>query len=259
MTYMVALWPSRGHGHPLEDPGRQGALTGRQQAAAERNVDSPRAPARVPAGGSSAAGSAGAVAGPAASGASGGATPATDAGGDGPPRVPAPPRRTPPRAPAVRGAELPAHPPPGGARGRGPHGHRASRSTAFAGGLLADRRGPRAVGQHVRVLQHGCPGGLRRVPGHADLQGPALRGSHGLGLALTMLCLATIRVPTPVSRLSLPCNAADHHVSIAVAASGVFTITFAMAVLAPAAAASACWPPAGVPHGSARGAGLVTL
>lgn len=53
------------------------------------------------------------------------------------------------------------------------------------------------------------------------------------GLVLTMLCLATIAFPTPVSPLqpALQSYWLIIHVSIAVAASGVFTITFAMAVL----------------------------
>ncbi len=53
------------------------------------------------------------------------------------------------------------------------------------------------------------------------------------GLVLTMLCLATIAFPTPVSPLqpALQSYWLIIHVSIAVAASGIFTITFAMAVL----------------------------
>ncbi|MDO4918325.1 c-type cytochrome biogenesis protein CcsB [Kocuria sp.] len=53
------------------------------------------------------------------------------------------------------------------------------------------------------------------------------------GLVLIMLCLATIAFPTPVSPLqpALQSYWLLIHVSIAVAASGVFTITFAMAVL----------------------------
>ncbi|RLY95160.1 c-type cytochrome biogenesis protein CcsB [Kocuria tytonicola] len=53
------------------------------------------------------------------------------------------------------------------------------------------------------------------------------------GLVLIMLCLATIAFPTPVSPLqpALQSYWLIIHVSIAVAASGIFTITFAMAVL----------------------------
>ena len=53
------------------------------------------------------------------------------------------------------------------------------------------------------------------------------------GLVLIMLCTATIAFPTPVSPLqpALQSYWLLIHVSIAVAASGVFTITFAMAVL----------------------------
>lgn len=53
------------------------------------------------------------------------------------------------------------------------------------------------------------------------------------GLVLLMLCAATIAFPTPVSPLppALQSYWLIIHVSIAVAASGLFTITFAMAVL----------------------------
>ncbi|WP_223841187.1 MULTISPECIES: c-type cytochrome biogenesis protein CcsB [unclassified Candidatus Sulfotelmatobacter] len=53
------------------------------------------------------------------------------------------------------------------------------------------------------------------------------------GLVLLMLCAATIAFPTPVSPLppALQSYWLVIHVSIAVAASGLFTITFAMAVL----------------------------
>ena len=53
------------------------------------------------------------------------------------------------------------------------------------------------------------------------------------GLVLIMLCTATIAFPTPVSPLqpALQSYWLIIHVSIAVAASGVFTITFAMSVL----------------------------
>ncbi len=53
------------------------------------------------------------------------------------------------------------------------------------------------------------------------------------GLVLLMLCTATIAFPTPVSPLppALQSYWLIIHVSIAVAASGLFTITFAMAVL----------------------------
>ena len=53
------------------------------------------------------------------------------------------------------------------------------------------------------------------------------------GLVLIMLCAATIGFPTPVGHLkpALQSYWLVIHVSIAVLASGVFTITFAMAVL----------------------------
>jgi len=53
------------------------------------------------------------------------------------------------------------------------------------------------------------------------------------GLALIMMCAATISFATPVGHLkpALQSYWLVIHVSIAVLASGVFTITFAMAVL----------------------------
>ncbi|TYD00200.1 c-type cytochrome biogenesis protein CcsB [Arthrobacter echini] len=58
-------------------------------------------------------------------------------------------------------------------------------------------------------------------------------GSFVVGLVVVMLCAATVGFPTPVSRLipALQSYWLIVHVSIAVASSALFTITFAMSVL----------------------------
>ncbi|WP_434995070.1 c-type cytochrome biogenesis protein CcsB [Arthrobacter sp. Ld5] len=58
-------------------------------------------------------------------------------------------------------------------------------------------------------------------------------GSFVVGLVVVMLCAATVGFPTPVARLipALQSYWLIVHVSIAVAASALFTITFAMSVL----------------------------
>ncbi|MFC3300318.1 c-type cytochrome biogenesis protein CcsB [Arthrobacter agilis] len=58
-------------------------------------------------------------------------------------------------------------------------------------------------------------------------------GSFVLGLVVVMLCAATVGFPTPVARLipALQSYWLIVHVSIAVASSALFTITFAMSVL----------------------------
>ncbi len=58
-------------------------------------------------------------------------------------------------------------------------------------------------------------------------------GSFVIGLVVIMLCAATVGFPTPVARLipALQSYWLIVHVSIAVASSALFTITFAMAVL----------------------------
>jgi len=58
-------------------------------------------------------------------------------------------------------------------------------------------------------------------------------GSFVVGLVVVMLCAATVGFPTPVARLipALQSYWLIVHVSIAVASSALFTITFAMSVL----------------------------
>ena len=234
MTYMVAfvafVWDLAPHSTTPAVKARSRAA---KQAAAERKSEQLVGAGAGVAGGSSAAGSAGAVAGPAASGASGEATPAADAGGTVSDEF-----RTSAQNTTKGAGEFEAlnyqH------NTRRPAARVAVALMVIAFVLHAFAvvsRGIAADRVPWANMYEFCSTGALVVSGvylvtliFKDLRfvGPMVSG-----LVLTMLCLATIAFPTPVSPLqpALQSYWLIIHVSIAVAASGVFTITFAMAVL----------------------------